>query len=146
MFLAVGCNSSKNLHFELRPLSPFEKLNSFDKVVQKYKYFLLLGRSGEDVPVELVEKQVLSRLDSNYASYDNYIVVVYKKPRKMNEAYVENPSDIIEWHSDDILFTFSWERGKYVGAGEFKDGDVKNLDIEVKSLDSLPKKINKLEK
>jgi|GEM_PF-4524293 len=132
-----SCRMGQKHDFELHPLSPFMKLNSFGKIVQKYKYFLLLNKSGGTIPVNLIEQQVKAGLDSNYRSYDNYIVVIYRESPTTNKSYVEKESDIIEWHSNDMLFTFSWERGKYVGVIEYKDGDVKNLDVEVKSLDSV---------
>lgn len=137
--LGVSCANNKPTDFELRPLSPYTKDNSFAQIVQRYKYFLLLTKPGEVIPGHLVQQKVFSMLDSNYISFDKYAVIVYKKSAQTNEKYVESPSDIIEWHGDDIAFVFDWERGKYIGLSEYENGEVKNSNFEIKVLDSLPK-------
>lgn len=120
-----GCAGDQH-RLVIVPLHPYYKDNNYDTIKQRYRYFLL-KESGKNVDrFNQVKSFVFNNLDNNYSLYNAYEVVVYRETRKTNELYRDKESDMIEWHGKDIIFTFDWVKGKYIGHFEYENGRIIN--------------------
>jgi hypothetical protein len=36
----------------------------------------------------------------------------YKESAELDEHYLNNPNDMIEWHGEDLIYSFTWFNGK----------------------------------
>lgn len=131
--LLVSC-SLTNDDFKIFPIHPFSKTVTFDNTRQLYKYYMIEGYSRRDsIQFENVKGFIFKNLDSTYRNYDNYEVIVYRSAKDFNRNYKETSSNLIEWHGNNIVYTFGWSKGKYTGHYEYSNGKIVNkpeLQIE----------------
>ena len=137
-FLFSSCNS-RCQDLIIFSISPYSKENKFTNIIEKYKYYLVenFNYNCQD-QYKQIKKYAIDQLDSNFSNYDGYQIVFYTETAKTNKSFKENETDLIEWHGDDIIYTFTWSKGMFVGEFEYNNGkiinkkDVKEYPIKTK--------------
>ena len=135
--MLTSCVSKKQV--EIIPLHPYFKYSSMLGKETKQVYFLVKNwnfsnKSNYGILNAFSEKYKL--VDTS--RYEFYSINFFLNSNFTNEGYKESESDLIEWHSKDLLFSKGWEKNevrfiqRYVNGQLIDNGDTKIIDIESK--------------
>ena len=134
LVLLIPLFLSCSFHIKIVPLSPFSVVKEFkairdSNVIELYKknYFLVENFSFDNKNHEQdITNFAFYNLDTNYSQYGTYRMIFYKSSSRTNRNYVDIPSDVIEWHFDDIIFDFCWYDGKFSFVNKQRNGKILN--------------------
>ena len=125
----------------IKPLHPYQYYQN-DTIIEGQKigndltqYYYIENYSHDSSKIQKVEDFVFTHLPNNYKEYSQFEVLLYRKTNKINDHYRYSESDELAWYGDDRLFRFEWDKGKYTGYLEYKDGKCVNCPaVDVKMI------------
>lgn len=118
-FIIVNISCSLKKTLTITDLSPYSDSDTAPGYTAKHRYFLVKNYEYEDSSKFLVlKKYAFDHMDSDYRSFGIYVIDFFKESSTTNENYRQTHSDLIDYHSKDLIFDFYWHNGKYV-TGEF---------------------------
>jgi len=134
--LLISCSSKKQV--EIVALNPYSKVETKGSKTIKSIYFLV--KNWEDQNDKNYD--TLNKFSDEYKLSDTskcsiFSIYFYKESNRTNDGYIESESDLIDWHSKDLVFSKEWQDDKVVYIQRFKNGkvvdtsDVKIIDIRI---------------
>ncbi len=132
----ISCSSKKQV--EIVALDPYFKMEAKEGRTVRSIYFLV--KNWEDQNDKNYD--TLNKFSDEYKLSDTSkcsicSIYFYKESNRTNESYIESESDLIDWHSEDLIFSKEWQDDKVVYIQKFKNGkvvdtsDVKIIDIRI---------------
>lgn len=134
VLLLVSCTSKKQI--EIVPFNPYFKENTKEGKTTREVYFLVKNWATKNEN----RYDVLNEFSDGFKQSDTSkcnlcAIIFYKESDFTNETYKESESDLIEWHSKDLIFSKGWQNNKVIYVQRFRNGevidsgDVKMIDI-----------------
>src|SRR5574343_1727102 len=134
VFLLVSCNSKNEL--ELVPLNPYFKISTKDGKIKKNVYFLVKNwRVKNDKSYDVLNEFSDKFKRSDTSTCNLCAINFYHESNTINKDYKESESDLIEWHSKELIFSKGWQENKVIYIQRFRNGevidtsDVKLIDV-----------------
>ncbi|HEY5408131.1 MAG TPA: hypothetical protein VIJ92_13635 [Ginsengibacter sp.] len=122
-FTIVNINCSLKKTLTITNLSPYSDSAIAPGYTAKHRYFLVKNYHYKDSSQFLqLKKYAFGHMDSDYRSFGIYVIDFFKESLTTNENYRQTHSDLIDYHSKDLIFDFYWHNGKYV-TGEIYHGN-----------------------
>lgn len=112
---------------------PFEMINQTDTMTDRGKtlYYksenYLIKNYVESKKTEnIIDSFVAENKNKSYQKYEGYNINFYRESSKTNiEHITENPRDLVRYsQSHDLLFDYSWSKGKFVARYKYKNGEM----------------------
>jgi len=104
-------------------LSPYSEISYIDTAPQKRFYFLVKNyEPGNEHQLEEIKEFARKNVEPDFERYAVYAMDFYKESNKTNTDYRQTPSDLLDWHATDLIFTLYWNYGKFAIFHIYKDG------------------------
>jgi hypothetical protein len=124
LLLQLSCLKGK---MTITKLNPYFEVSNIDTAQQKYVFFLVKNyEAGNEQNFKEIKEFAERNLEQTYGHYAIYDILFYKESSKTNDDYKESPSDLLAWHGDDLIFSFTWSYGKFSYYNEYKNGKIVN--------------------
>ena len=77
--------------------------------------------------IDFFKSFAIKNIDTNYKSYDHYIIQFYKQTEDFNESYILDSTNInINNQGRYLLYNFFWKKGQYAGYEYYVNGTLKH--------------------
>lgn len=134
--LLISCSSRKKV--EIVALDPYSKVEANGSKTIRSIYFLVKNWEDQnDKNYDILNKFSDEYKLSDISKCSICSIYFYKESNRTNENYIESESDLIDWHSKDLIFSKGWQGDKVVYIQRFKNGkvidtsDVRIIDIRI---------------
>jgi hypothetical protein len=109
----ISCSSKKTLI--ITKLNPYFDTDSAIGYTAKHRYFLVKNYDfGDSSQFMQLKNYAFEHLDSDYRNFGIYVIAFFKESVTTNEKYKQTRSDLIDYHSNDLVTDFYWHKGEYV--------------------------------
>lgn len=134
ILLLASCTSKKQI--KIMPLNPFSKVSTKEGKTTRDVYFLVKNWSFNSDK----NYKALNDFSDNFKRSDTALsnlcaINFFKESDLTNENFKELESDLIEWHTKDLIFSKGCQDDSVVYIQRFRNGevldtsDVKIIDI-----------------